>query len=549
MPEEDHTENVMEAHRLTNGRRFNPYPDDSLKPCPNDRLTPCPDRSGRPAGDRLTPCRDRSGRPAGDRLTPCRDRSGRPAGDRLTPCPDRSGRPAGDRLTPCRDRSGRPAGDRLTPCPDRSGRPAGDRLTLCPDRSGRPAGDSLTPCPDRPGRPPGDRLTSCPDRSGHPAVGGSLNPCPDRSGPPERSRPDPCLVGWKHPGYVKCDACADTDDTFLGSPRPSDPDHSPEDCPKIVPYAVAYPHLPPTARYQNAIVVDGTPFRVHMYHTVPDQEETATAGKWLSENPLPGDGFSHHDQEEDGASLNNQPENLLGWFEGMLSGRQDNLSKQEHPVDPPSQLPCSDSRSKGEIVSVGSAVSSPDAASCTETAHPQPPKDYTQRTHPESSDTSIDQDIETTHEGLSVSENCSNTTHLKPLEVDSGAEATLPRAPVSTQQEPNTQQTNPGSPRVSQDDNRRQHPAQSSASDVIVTMETSGDSLDSDITRTTGEEVRADSEEDREKKSRKCLSGWKFLKVSDVLWGLIVVGVIVGLVVVLAYPNGPTTEGVRKFSH
>ncbi|XP_035675261.1 uncharacterized protein LOC118415001 [Branchiostoma floridae] len=477
-------------------------------------LNPSPDQSGRPVGDRLNPCANQSGRPTDDRLTPCPDQSGRPTDDMLNPSPDQSGRPVGDRLNPCANQSGRPTDDRLNPCPDQSGRPTDDRLTPCPDQSGRPTDDRLTPCPGRSGRPVA------------------------------------CLGGRNHPEHVRCDVCPDTEDIPVGSPScKSDPTHSSEDFPKIIPYGVAYLHHPPTPRrYQN---LDGTPFRVHTYHTIPEEERVA------AEIQMPGDRFSHHDKEEEEkvAPLSNQPNDLLGWFQAILSGHHDNPEspkqeedpinpspqspkQEEDPINPSPQLPCNASRPNDQTLPAGSAPSSP-VAPCTETAHRQPLGNYRAKSPPKSSDTSVEQGVETTHPGFSASENHSETAHLKSLEVGCAAEATLPRAPVNTQQETETNtQTN----LQSGQDNRRQRSTQPSAPDVTITMETSGESRDSDVTRTTDidGDTQTNSEEDRKKVPRNC--GWKSLKVSDVLWGLVIVGVIVGLVVVVAYPNGPTKE-------
>ncbi|KAI8480490.1 hypothetical protein Bbelb_417750 [Branchiostoma belcheri] len=306
-------------------------------------------------------------------------------GGKINPCPERSRRSARDRLSPCPNRPARSISNGLKPRSDRpaAGRPIGNGLNLCPDRLARPVGDRLNPCLNRSSRPVGDKL----------------NPCPDRPGLPERSRPESCQDGSQRPGDDRRAACPDTTaDTPLG-PRPSALANSSEDWPSITPYCVAYLRLPPMAQDQNATVVDGT-FRVHMYHTLPDEEE--------------------------------------GWLQEILSGHYNNPESPEQedcPIDPP----CIDSHPNGEIGAACSTLSSPDAASCTGMARPQPqqPTDYPATTRTKSPGTSGDPGTctETTGTHLGQSENkSSDTTRPKPLrlQVDHAAKATVPRMPVVT---------------------------------------------------------------------------------------------------------------------
>ncbi|XP_019626262.1 PREDICTED: sialidase-like [Branchiostoma belcheri] len=544
----------------------------------------------------------------GGKINPCPERSWRSARDRLSPCPNRPARPIskGLKLRPDRPAAGRPIGNGLNPCPDRPARPVGDRLNASPNRSSRPVGDRPYPCPDRLARPLGDRSNPCPVQLARP-VGDRANPCPDRPGLPESSRPKPCLDGSQRPGGDRRTACPDTTaDTPLG-PRPSAPANSSEDWPSITPYCVAYLRLPPMAQDQNATVVDGT-FRVHMYHTLPDEEEVEAddAGNRLPEDPLPGDSYHDNDDEEEeekGASLQ-------GWLQEILSGHYNNPESPEQeycPIDPP----CIDSHPNGEIGAACSTLSSPDAASCTDMARPQPqqPTDYPATTRTKSPGTSGDPGTctETTHLGHSENKS-SDTTRPKPLrlQVDHAAKATVPRMPVVTtrtkspgtrgdQGTENTrlghsennssdtthprssrlqvdyaakatvpripvvtkrgakgmikQQSNLGHLRVSRDDDSRQHSTSTSASDVTIAMETSGESADSDDTQTTGGDTQAHYENVTEKTAQNCLiSGWKSLnlKTSTLLLVLAAVAVIVGLVVILTYQNGPIHFGPNR---
>ncbi|XP_078667994.1 uncharacterized protein LOC144909720 [Branchiostoma floridae x Branchiostoma belcheri] len=668
----------------------------------------------------------------------------------------------GGKINPCPERSWRSARDRLSPYPNRPARSISNGLKPRPDRpaAGRPIGNGLNPCPDRLARPVGDRLNPCPNRSSRP-VGDKLNPCPDRPGLPERSRPESCQDGSQRPGGDRRAAYPDTTaDTPLG-PRPSAPANSSEDWPSITPYCVAYLRLPPMAQDQNATVVDGT-FRVHMYHTLPDEEEVEAddAGNRLPEDPLPGD--SYHDNDDEEEEEEEKGASLQGWLQEILSGHYNNPESPEQEdcsIDPP----CIDSRPNGEIGAACSALSSPDAASCTDMARPQPqsPADYPTTTRTRSPCTSGDPGTctETTHLGHSENKssdttrpkplrlqvdhaakatvprmpvvttrtkspgtrgdqgtentrlghsenNSSDTTRPKPLrlQVDYAAKATVPRVPVvttrtkspgtrpdpgtentrlghsetnhpkslrlqvdyaakatvpripavttrtkspGTRPDPGTettgthlghadnnssktnhpkslrlqvdyaakatvprvpvvttrtkspgtrpdqgtentrlghsdnnsskathprssrlqvdyaakatvpriplvtkrgakgmikQQSNLGHLRVSRDDDSRQHSTSTSASDVTIAMETSGESADSDDTQTTGGDTRAHYENVTEKTAQNCFSGWKSpkLKTSNLLLVLAAVAVIVGLVVILTYPNGPT---------